>query len=644
MGSGGGISKIQIKPMVKINKTLGLALLTALAASCSSDNDVAGTSNPTIENGEANYATLKIDLPTRAGVRAVDFKDADGLKDEYKVNDATLLVFKKGTGATSENEYTFVEKVDLGNMTWTDPSATSITGVTTSANVTAELKKATIKDLKDGNIYGLVILNNVTKDGKGTKITIPAEGTKYSEWNVPGSVTTDANKVANMTDISKGIVMANAPEWTTSGQAPTTLVWIHGDKVKPTKAQAEAAGAAADIHVERGLAKVTLAQYGKDNTIPVDDKSTYNDFTVKLDAWALDVTNKTSFPIHKTDGLADATTGYADIWKYAAANTKAPTTNRFQDHTSGVDFKRVYWGIDPNYSGSTLNTKESLAECQKAFNMVHDMQPDGQAAAFKDKFGDDNPQYCLENTFDIDNMTQGQTTRVLVKAKLSVPATKGEGGNLDDNDPYQPSDDNNNNLYKINNISELYTAYDLKSTIEGYILDNFGKTVTVYIDGTALANSAGEHELADDNFTKPASGAKGRTRAISKPTQYGLTPEEAADIVKAFKITTYKNGVCYYVGRIKHFGDDETPWNQGDPTYYDTAKLIDKATGNKNWLGRYGVLRNNWYSLSVGSVSAPGDPTIPQVVPENPDDDNFNYINLKVNVLKWAKREQGFDL
>ena len=292
--------------MVKINKTLGLALLTALAASCSSDNDVAGTSNPTIENGEANYATLKIDLPTRAGVRAVDFKDADGLKDEYKVNDATLLVFKKGTGATSENEYTFVEKVDLGNMTWTDPSATSITGVTTSANVTAELKKATIKDLKDGNIYGLVILNNVTKDGKGTKITIPAEGTKYSEWNVPGSVTTDANKVANMTDISKGIVMANAPEWTTSGQAPTTLVWIHGDKVKPTKAQAEAAGAAADIHVERGLAKVTLAQYGKDNTIPVDDKSTYNDFTVKLDAWALDVTNKTSFPIHKTDGLAES--------------------------------------------------------------------------------------------------------------------------------------------------------------------------------------------------------------------------------------------------------------------------------------------------------------------------------------------------
>ena len=405
--------------MVKINKTLGLALLTALAASCSSDNDVTGTNNPTIENGEGNYATLKIDLPTRAGVRAVDFND--GLASEYSVNDATLLVFKKGD-SDDEKDFTFVESVKLGDMNpWQKSTAK---GITTTANVTAELKKASLADLKAKKIYGLVILNNKADDGTTDKITIPADDTTptYSDWN-------KSDNAKAMENTKNGIVMANAPKWTASNQVPTTLVQIDGDKVKPTKAQAEAAGAAADIHVERGLAKVTLAQYGKDNTISVDDKSIYKDCTVKLDAWALDVTNKKSFPVHNIDGL-NSTTNYADIWKYTEGSS-APTYNRFQDHTA--DFKRVYWGIDPNYSGSTLNQKTSLEDCKKAFNMVHDM--DDKESAFKTTFGDNNPQYCLENTFDIDNMTQGQTTRVLIKATISVPTTKiDEGGYLDKDD------------------------------------------------------------------------------------------------------------------------------------------------------------------------------------------------------------------
>ena len=627
MGSGGGISKIQIKPMVKINKTLGLALLTALAASCSSDNDVAGTSNPTIENGEANYATLKIDLPTRAGVRAVDIND-NGLDNEYKVNDATLLVFKKA--GSSENDYTFVESVKLGDMNpWQKSSAK---GITTTANVTAELKTASLADLKAKKIYGLVILNNTAANG--TKITLPEANTTYGQWNKANNAI-----AANMLDNSKGIVMANAPEWTTSGQAPTTLVHIDGNKVKPTEALAKAAGAAADIHVERGLAKVTLGKgnnYDSEKGITITGANNpYTDCTVKLDAWALDVTNKTSFPIHKTDGL-NSEKNYAAIWNYDATKT-TPTTNRFQDHTA--DFKRVYWGIDSNYDGTDrVKGDGALTACNTAFNMVYGMTDEQKKTAFKTTFGDDNPQYCLENTFDIDNMTQGQTTRVLIKATFSIPPTLDEKGQKDANDPYN-NPDGNHNLYKINNDAVLYTSYQLAGEIAYYIQQNFGKKVTVKIDGTDIANTAGKHELADENFPT-SSSAKVRTRAFGSDVEGPgrLTEEESEKVVKAFKITTYKNGVCYYVGRIKHFGDEETPWEVGNPTY---------GTGddaNKKYLGRYGVLRNNWYSLSVGSVSAPGDPVIPQVVPENPDDDNFNYINLSVNVLKWAKRTDGFDL
>ena len=609
--------------MVKINKTLGLALLTALAASCSSDNDVTGTNNPTIDNGEGNYATLKIDLPTQQGSRAVTFEGGDGLTKEYDVNDATLLVFKKGE-SNDEKDFTFVESVPLGDMNpWQKSSAK---GITTTANVTAELHSATLTDLKAGNIYGLVILNNKADDGTTDKITLPTVDTKYSDWNVVGNAKA-------MQETKKGIVMANAPQWTASNPVPTTLVQIDGSKVKPTKALAEAAGAAADIHVERGLAKVTLAQYGKDNTITVDDNnSIYKGCTVKLDAWALDVTNKKSFPVHNIDGL-NSDANYTDIWKYTEGSS-APTYNRFQDHTA--DFKRVYWGIDPNYSGSSLNQETSLEDCKKAFNMVHDM--DDKESAFKTTFGDNNPQYCLENTFDIDNMTQGQTTRVLIKATISVPTTKGgDDGYLADGDNYKSGD----NLYKVNNGAGLFTSYELSQQIKDYISQNFGKTVTVTIDGTAIANTAGLNQLDDENFAT-SSPAKVRTRGFgSNVESAGLSQEQYDKVVKAFKITTYKNGVCYYVGRIKHFGDDETPWGMvGDKDYgRDTY-----GGKNLNWLGRYGVLRNNWYSLSVGSVSAPGDPEIPQVVPENPDDDNFNYINLSVNVLKWAQRTDEFDL
>jgi hypothetical protein len=589
--------------MVKINKTLGLALLTALAASCSSDNDVAQSNNPEIENGEAAYATLRIDLPTQQGVRALEGFD-DGLASEYTVNDAKLLVFKKGT-ATSEGEYTFVESVDLGNMNpWKDQKSG---GITTTANVTAELKNVSQTDLTENNIYGLVILNNKkSADGKDLKIALPSkEGTTYSAWNVPDNVTS-----SSMTDISNGIVMANAPEWQTSGD-PKTLVPIDVTKVKPTAAQAEAAGAAATIHVERGLAKVTMAPFTE--THPTG--SSYSNDNVAIDAWTLDVTNKYSFPVHNINGLS-GNDNYAKIWASTAETTtvgdKTVTSARFHDTTDNT-FKRVYWGIDPNYDSKTqqLNLATSLDDCKKAFTMVHDMDANGQKAAFKTDFGIDHPQYCLENTFDINNMTQGQTTRVVIKAT------------------YKLGDNTAATFFKIAKKPELYNETNFKQIITSY-LSTLGLTETT--DYTLTLNdknndmtAAGTRAFNEHNFTIATS---------SKTTETAATLASKVNSYLNGEVSTYPDGVCYYIGRIKHFGDDETPWNAGE--LY--------GTNNLRYLGRYGVLRNNWYSLSINSISGPGEPIVPPVVPENPDDDNNHYINLSVKILQWAKRSQNLDL
>ena len=91
--------------------------------------------------------------------------------------------------------------------------------------------------------------------------------------------------------------------------------------------------------------------------------------------------------------------------------------------------------------------------------------------------------------------------------------------------------------------------------------------------------------------------------------------------------------MAYYIARIKHF-NTKTPWNSGEAY----------GSHNDKYLGRYGVLRNNWYSLSVNTVSGLGYPEVPEVKPNVPDDENNQYINVEVKILDWAKRSQSIDL
>ena len=111
------------------------------------------------------------------------------------------------------------------------------------------------------------------------------------------------------------------------------------------------------------------------------------------------------------------------------------------------------------------------------------------------------------------------------------------------------------------------------------------------------------------------------------------TINEKLGLSKAAGISTYLNGEAYYIARIKHF-NEMTSWTPG------TGYGID----NDKFLGRYGVLRNNWYELSVNKVSGLGYPDVPEVKPTLPDDENDQYISVSVKILSWAKRSQKIDL
>ena len=568
---------------MKIKHLFGLAVIAAMTASCSSNEDL-GTAGPGTGTNEAGvgYATFTINLPSTNGTRAGNPTYEQGTSDEYNVNDVTLLIFKKA--GSSEDEYTFVEKAELGNMApW---KAEGSNGITASATITAKLDNV---DLTGTEYYALAILNNTTATA-GNKVKDPSTDQTYSDWNAA------ANAVAaNFTDTSKGFYMANAPKFT-SGE-PTTLVKI--DKVYATKQKAET-NAATTIHVERGLAKVTVA------ALPTGKKPSgtkYQNDEVDITAWNLDVTNNSTFPIHKTAGLADK---FTTIWGNVSG--AAPVTARFVD-ASNTAFSRVYWGVDPNYS-----TDLDEAKCKAAFKIL---DPNAEINGTADK-----PQYCLENTFDIKHMMQGQTTRVVFKATYQPHGiTKGE------------------TFYKIGNSTDLWNETDLVEQIKAKAVEVLGPTsvITVDLEATAndIKNNAGTKLLAEDNV-KNGGTAVSPTDIAKINEKLGL---KAAGTDPIVGIATYKNGEAYYIARIKHFGDVLTPWNEGDKTYGD-----NDDTYNNMYLGRYGVLRNNWYELTVGKVSGPGTPDIPTIKPTEPDDESYKYISVSVKILSWAKWSHTYDL
>lgn len=573
---------------MRIKHFFGLAVLAAMTASCSSNNDLVNGGNGSGENESgASYASFSINLPTTRGTRADNPEFKPGETNEYDVFNATLLVFKKGTTA-GEGNYTLAEKVDLGSMEpWKDPSET---GVTTQAKITAKLSKVD----KSGDYFALVLLNN----GSGTdaKVTLPSEGDTFSAWNV-------ATDATNFTDTKKGFYMANAPLYNATDKSVTTLVAIDKDKIFPTEAQASSGEAAADIYVERGLAKVTLTTATKDEKT-VAASSSYAGDKVKISNWALDVTNKKTFPIHNVDKL-----GYEDIWKNEPAKS-GPSTQRFVDNNPGTLAKRVYWGKDPNYDKENLLKTDEAGKTARAAEFTY-------VTENKDVTADPTkPLYCRENTFNLANMMQGQTTRVIFKASYTPNGFTEEDGKT---------------FYKVGTSVALWKQKDLEDHIKAAVSKVFSVTTTddITINLTADGNNittAGNHVITAANFTVKGHDVVTKAEEKAVNDKVGLTKDAG--------ISTYANGESYYIARIKHFGDALTPWESGE-SYGDN---------NLKYLGRYGMLRNNWYELNVQSVSGPGYPDVPEVKPNTSDDEDDKYIKVSVKILDWAKRSQNVDL
>lgn len=578
-----------------------LALTTLMLGACSSEDGLNLGNGSSVAQGEKGYISFSLNLPAVKGManRANDVFD-DGDAAEYNVEDATLLLF---SGA-NEGEATFAGAYPLSLTDGTSDGD----NITTTYQITQAVTKPTGNNDK---VYAMVVINgkagnvltenNSTWSIKGQELNAT---TKYKDlagaaYNLSN---TDVANIASTTG-DGCFLMTNAPLYTKAGGVsnPTggsvqTLTEINPNNIFTTKEEAKA-NPAANVYVERAVAKVTVTG----NTTGTQDDGNIANYEIK--GWTLDVTNQSSYLVRNVDG--------ADWW-----SLKADGVNdyRFVGAAAVADgLYRTYWGIDPNYS--TEGTFTTLA---------------GTTPTSLKAVGEND--YCLENTFDLTQMKDDQTTRVIVAAALDLDGD----GNADDF--YVLDNDKSNTTLTFDGITNtVKAAYLANGTVVNLLKENLNGSASIGAEDLDVTfdqkATTGGYVTVTEITIKDASASKFKTGAIPTELQAANNDAIIADVNAAHKIAFYKGGVAYYPVMIKHFGDDLTPWSNGE-VY---------GSNNADFLGRYGVLRNNWYSINVTGIKNIGDPEVPKVY-GTPDDPSESWISVTINILSWAKRSQDVSL
>ncbi len=584
---------------MKKTKFFALAFAALTLGACSSD-DLVEQKHPSVTPGEKGYVSVALNLPSQPSSRANDNFD-DGLESEYYVADATLLVFS----GTSEDAARFT-----GAYTLKLNDGTQLGGnITTTYQVTQHITKP----LAAGDdIYALVMINskNVLK------------GDAEAGWQILGNaLTVGTTTVADVKGMNGNVTaadladasgegyfyMTNAPLYSVPGGvsepangAVTTLTKINAENIFSTKAEAED-NPAASIYVERGVAKVTVTDGG---TAGQNGNLNYT-----INGWTLDMTNTASYAVRNVTG--------ADWWTLYSRLATTPDYRFVGSVPVAAGLYRTYFGMDPNYNvAGTFN--EQIGEAPAALTALN-----GTA-------------YCLENTFDVDHQNQDQTTRVIVAATLT-----GVGGDADVNDFYVVNNNKDNVLntagleaYVKKQYLENPTVYGLLTNKDNGLKDG-QKLTEADLDVTYSTSTASADVTIAAVTIAEAAAAKFKGEAIPAGLA-GSGNDEALAAINENAIAYYKGGVSYYPVMIQHFGDDQTPWTAG-PESYPTPNRDD------NYLGRWGVLRNNWYEINVTGVKSIGSPVVPEVY-GTPDDPVESWISVEINVLSWAKRTQSADL
>lgn len=615
---------------------------TLIMAACSDSLDESTNTpvqGPVVGEG---YVKVAINMPTTSGnsTRSTDNGEdkadvtlEEGEANEYNVENAILAFFKCNktlTSGTPEAQATFVKAYALSKQDLGITGSSETPQVTEQVSVITEAPK-----VSDGEqLYVLAILNNnntvSANNGNltvnGTDLTSTSTladlqneitfttPTTYQQFVYQFTGGSDKNPQRNQ------FTMTNAPLSNQIGGAGTiasakayTLVPV---TVYDTKAQATA-GNVAKIYVERVVAKVTLTTPGNAETINVSGDGNSGD-QVQITGWCLNVTNNSTKLVRDVSGFKETDGWLASASGYSPARFAGTRGIKASFGVSGEgDYYRIYWAEDCNYTTADLSkdfTTYSGTNAPAAWNGLSTSTAS-------------NACYCLENTMNYDQQIQNRTTGVLIKTNY---LTKFQGETEATPKSFFICG-TSSTKYPQNQIGEGSTSGGTDAFVT-YVMTEADKLITTDDNkfkgaGLSLIDdlTSGTYTDITNVFTFTATDAK-------------LTAQQnAVKAVVGSRISYYKNGDNYYYSSlIRHFQDGE---GVGIPT----SGIASATDYTLKHLGRYGVVRNNWYEININSISGPGDPVIPEPG-EDPDDTAEGYINCTINILSWAKRSQNVDL
>lgn len=666
---------------------LALAAVGLLFGACS-DKDAVASADGVQEyaaNGEG-YIGLTIQMPedTRTTRANDDFNN--GVGDEFDVKNAKLYLFQGADEASA----TFVQASALTND-WQDDTqganASPTTKVTSTSVSYAKIDKLTLASTD--NLYGYVVLNN------NGGISDPTTNQLFTDW--VGAAAIDAAQhggdlLGAISDY--GLLMTNSPVSETPGgfKASTgnilQLVKLNPLNVKDTPEKAIAAPAGC-IYVERAAAKVTLY-----TATGINANFTSGISTVKMAVlgWQVINTEPKFYIGRKFDtnwfGLksefhptaTENTTGF----RFVTLNKFAPTIPA----AGHLDAYRTYFAIDPNY--------DKDAAFSNSVATAYDITAGATNSTWL-KPGKTDPNqsnkpiraFVPENTFDVEHMTWRNTTQVAVVVQFN------NGDNIysitNDPDIYDDSNIDAAIASRVNAATAVHNAAQtVASQVAQYYVNNDAAltdatkmvvTVTVNANVTTAASSAtaggkmtpvlsytATAKYDGSDYT-PAAGLHDFEDAIEEAAGYSKLTTEATTAAGQFDVNLYHNGLSYYNIRIRHFGENETPWDalttvQADgatpkvkqqpggtiPNIYGKADNDNEKTlRNSRFLGRYGVVRDTWYDIEVAGVSKLGSPTPIDAngTGKNTPDDELEeeyYISAHVHIIPWSLRTQSVNL
>lgn len=558
---------------------------------CSSDDDViqeqVSLNNKFDAQGNA-YVNIAINMPSSKGTTRANGTFDNGLAAEYDVKNAVLVLFK----GSDESDATFNGAYQL---------TTNVKQTVTNEQIsdrrlyTQQINKGDNALGASDHIYAFVIINTNGKfvvDENVHGLTVKAADS--DKTLVMNTTTFSAFREYALNTVGSpdgdGLLMTNPPMSTVGGGlvAPESpnIKWmpeLTAEHIYNSVEEAYTGTHFVEIYVERAAAKFGLeVPSGTSTGLTTNDAIKYDPSGIK---W--DVQNyNTNYYVARH--VSSSYLGYTSailttpFYRFAESVTV--------DADNATKFYRIPWGEDANYTSA-------------APDVVPDASIIGKQVTLTKTPAD--AVFLAENTIDENSMMQEYTTRIV----LAVPFNAG-------NSFYTSS---------LGTSDQIFSVDDMKAEVKAYIFNTHGVTAT------------------DVTFTNDADG----TATVSAVTLSGAgnAADIIADLAAHVHFSYYKDGLAYYKVLIKHFGDVETPLRAAadipGSTYNDVYPTANRA---QNYLGRYSIVRNNWYQIALDGIKHIGKPSVPEIPADTPDDEIDAYLRVRINILSWGIRRQNVTL